>query len=245
MAPFVGRTASTRNPALGADAGRDLATDHSRPFPHPGQPVPAAAIWRRAGAVVVHPHGEVIAAVVKLDVDGRARRVAAGVCQRLLHDAVGRQLDPAVERFDRAAHDQAYATARGRVAYLVEEGVELAEPGLGTEGRLGVHVLSKDAQQTPHLRQRGTRGVPDGSQPTSPVRWQARCREPGRLSLQGDHRNVVRHHVVQFPGDAGSFAAGGVLHQRRGGQLFGGPVAAPLVPQLQRRPDSRRQRRDR
>ena len=53
--------------------------------------------------------------------------------------------------------------------------------------------------------------------------------EPGRLGLDGDHRDVVGHDVVQLAGDAGAFAAGGVLEQGAGDRLPGQAVLRGLL----------------
>ena len=113
--------------------------------------------------------------------------------------------------------------------------------------RLGLGVLAQHAEQPPHLRQPGPRRVPDLRQPLRPGGRHPGRGQPGGLRLDGDHRDVVRDHVVQLTGDAGPLAAGRVLHQRardglrRGGvqQSLGAP--APGYPGPRRRRDQRRQ----
>jgi hypothetical protein len=158
---------------------------------------------------------------MQLHVDRRTGCVPPRVGQRLLHYSEGRQLDARIERLDRTADDEAYASRPG-VAHLVQEIGQLPQAGLGPPGRLAGRILPQYAQQPPHLGERGTRSVTDGGQPPSALgRQSGRC-EPGRLGLQRDHRDVVRHHVVQFSGDAGAFAAGGVLDEGCRGRSLGG-----------------------
>jgi hypothetical protein len=170
---------------------------------------------------------------VQLHIDRRARRVPPCVGQRLLDDAVGGQLDPGVEGGGRAAQDEPGAGRRG-VPGHVDELVELSQAGLGLpDGRVRVGVFTQHAEQPPHLGQRGPRGVANGQQPLRPGRGHARGGQPGRLGLHGDHRDVVRDHVVQLASDPGPLAARQVLGQAArdglaGRALLGGLSPGPL-----------------
>src|SRR5262249_2682921 len=89
--------------AAWARAGVKLAAERGHPFPHPGDSV--AAGWMVTGtgpaAVVVHLHGDLLLAVA--DEHGGSGRpgMAGHVGQRLLHDPVGRYVDPERHRANR------------------------------------------------------------------------------------------------------------------------------------------------
>src|SRR5262249_56196274 len=80
----------------GGGGGVKRAAERGHPFPHPGDSV--AAGWMVTGtgpaAVVVHLHGDLLLAVA--DEHGGSGRpgMAGHVGQRLLHDPVGRYVDP-------------------------------------------------------------------------------------------------------------------------------------------------------
>ena len=135
-------------------------------------------------------------------------RVAAGVGQRLLDDAVRGQLDARVERRDAAADDQPRARRRQRRAPRRAVSLSCCSPGCGRRGwRSAPGVLAQHAQQPAHLGQRRPGGVADRGQPPRALGGHARGGQPGRLRLHGDHRDVVRHDVVQLAGDARPLAA--------------------------------------
>jgi hypothetical protein len=153
--------------------------------------------------------------------------VAADVGERLLHDAVGGQLDAGIQRGDAPADDQARARSR-RVARLVDQGEELLETGLRRPRRLRSGVLAQHAEQPAHLRERRARGVADGQQALGALRRHPGCRDTRRLGLHRDHRDVVRDDVVQLTRDPGPLAARGQLEQRALDRLaLGGAGARP------------------
>ena len=107
--------------------------------------------------------------------------------------------------------------------------------------------VAQDAEQPPHLGQRGAGGVADRGQPLGSGRRHVRGGQPRGLGLYGDDRDVVRDNVMQFPRDPGPLAAGGVLEQRAGIGLLrprwcGGastrPHAMPPPPAAGARPAS-------
>jgi hypothetical protein len=114
-------------------------------------------------------------------------------------------------------------------------------------GQHHLGVLAQHAEQPPHLRQPGPGRVPDLRQPLRPGGGHPRRGQPGRFRLDGDHRDVVRDHVVQLAGDARPLAAGRVLRQRAGDGLRRGAAQqrlgarAPGDPAPRRRGDKRRE----
>jgi hypothetical protein len=74
-------------------------------------------------------------------------------------------------------------------------------------------------------------GVADGEQLPGAVRGHARRGEPGGLGLHGDHRDVVRHDVVELAGDAGPLTASLVLEEGRGHALGRGVARPGLAPE--------------
>ena len=64
------------------------------------------AILERTRAVVTHPDPQLSAAKTHLNIDRAPRRMTAGVCQRLLHDPVCRELNARVKGTERARHDE-------------------------------------------------------------------------------------------------------------------------------------------
>ena len=176
---------------------------------------------RRAGAVVADPQVQAVLGVMQFDVNSGARSVAARIGECLLDDAIGGQLNTWVQRGRQAMKDQP-GPGPGRLAGIVEQVVQLGQAGLwlplgGTPG-----VLAQHAEQPPHLGEPGTRGVPDRGQ-----FLRTGSRKPGRgqssgLGLHGDHRDVVRDHVMQLPRDARSFPARGVVEQGGGDGLPSG-----------------------
>ena len=112
---------------------------------------------------------------------------------------------------------------------------------------LGLGVLAQHAEQPPHLRQPGPCRVPDLRQPLRPGGGHSGRGQAGGLRLDGDHRDVVRDHVVQLTGDPRPLAAGRVLHQRardglrRGGVQPGLGARTPGDPGPRRGRDQRRE----
>ena len=164
----------------------------------------------------VHPHA-----------DGCARRVPAGVGQRLLDDADGGELQARGRRVLRWGQRQ-FDVAAGRPG-LVHDPGQVGEARLRTQLLLLVRV----AQQTHHAAHLGQR--PRGGGPDPLDRHAGPLRRPrqrgGRgVGLQGDHGDLVADDVVQLPGDAGAllrrgdpFGRGTLRHE------FGGQGAQPRV----------------
>ena len=168
----------------------------------------------------------------------------AGVGERLLDDPVRGELDTRIEPPWPSGEDQPGRRPRG-VARLVEQPVQLPEAGLRRELRaVELGVLAQDSEQPAHLGERGAGGVADRAE-----RSRADGRHPGRsearrFGLHRDHRDVVRHDVMQLACDPGPLAASGMLEQipRRGST--GGIVAKRLAARPARDPEERRRRRE-
>ena len=136
---FGGQVGLDENPPPGGGARPQRPAGAPGSLAHAEQAVPAlpAPSWpvppRRppaAGAVVADPQLQRMVVVAELDIDRRARRVPPGVGERLLHDAVGGELDARVEVGDRAGDDEP-----GRVAAVASRAAsisssELRQPGL-------------------------------------------------------------------------------------------------------------------
>ena len=134
------------------------------------------------------------------DVDGRARvaGVLERVRQRLLHDPVGRQLDP-----DRAAERRSpsmcNSTGRPASRHLRDERRQVVEPRLRRE-RVGC-VAAQHPDQAAHLGQRAAADLLDRLEHLSrrPVRLVEHTALGARL--HDHHRDVVRDRVVQLARD--------------------------------------------
>jgi hypothetical protein len=183
----------------------------------------------RAGPVVADAQSQAVVGVVQLHIDGGAWRVPTGVGESLLDDPVGGKLDTGVECGRRAVKDEA-GSRPGRVPRSVDEVVQLAQSRLRVPVRgFDPGVLAQHAEQPPHLGQRGPGGVADVGQPLRTGGGHPRGGQAGCLRLHDDHRDVVGDDVVQLAGDASPFTARGVLEQRAGDDLPGGPVLNGLA----------------
>ncbi len=175
----LGRTASTRKPPSERRARRQPAADHGGSLAHAGQPVSARAARFVAGwpgAVVAYPHMQSVLAVVKLHVDGRTRRVAAGVGQRLLHDAVRGELDARVERAPLCPARSAGRPESEASRASSSSSLSCCSPGCGRRVGFAGGVLPQYAQQPAHLGQRRPGGVADRGEPSRALGRQAGCR---------------------------------------------------------------------
>ena len=108
-------------------------------------------------------------------------------------------------------------------------------PGWGRQvGGVGVGVLAQHAEQPPHLGEAARAVSPIADELLAPAAGMPGSREPGRLGLHGDHRDVVGDDVVQLTRDACALAASGVLQQVTGGDLPGGVDARAPRPRARR-----------
>jgi hypothetical protein len=183
----------------------------------------------RPGPVVADAQPQRVGRVAQLHVNRRPGGMPPRVGQRLLHDAVGGQLDAGVERRGRPGDDQPGPRHRG-LPRGVDQLAELGEPRLRLparprppQPRLSRHgrgvgdvrrVLAEHAEQPPHLGQPGPRGVADLKESPRPGLRQPRRGQPPGLRLYRDHRDVVRDHVMQLAGDPRPLTPRRVRHQR-------------------------------
>jgi len=107
--------------------------------------------------------------------------------------------------------------------------------------RVLLGVLAEHAEQAAHLVSRPGRCRRSRRTAARP-RPQAGRGQPAGLRLHGDHRDVVRDHVVQLTGDPGPLPPGQVIGQHSLGELTGGAVGLGL---LARPPHQCGHRRDR
>ena len=172
------------------------------PLAHADETVAAAGGARGASRAVVDDlELERVGAVA--DVDGRARiaGVLERVGQRLLHDPVGRQLDPDRELPSLAL--DAELDGKARLAELPDEGRHVVEPRLGRQ-RL-VRVAAEHAEQAAHLGERAAPALLDRLQHLARRGVRVAEHAPLGAGLQDDHRDVVRDHVVQLTRDPRPF----------------------------------------
>ena len=114
---------------------------------------------------------------------------------------------PAGSAHDLALQDE--ADVRAGVARRVDQLRELVEARLRRALGVAVDVLAQDAEQPACLGERVARGRGDRLEAAARVGRELRRREPCRLALDGDHRQVVRDDVVQLARDRGP-----LLHRR-------------------------------
>ena len=160
----TGSRAATRKPPSGARLGLERAAVERRALAHADQAVAGVAVAARgrAGAVV----GDLERDVALAEVDGDVRRgaragVLADVGQRLLHDAVGGEVDAGRERALPAADLDVDRDVGG--AALGHELVQPREARLRRRGRV-LLVGAQDAEQPAHLADRLPAGGLDGQQ---------------------------------------------------------------------------------
>jgi hypothetical protein len=168
------------------------------PLPHAQQPVSGTQLGRAHGQRVDHldldrfrgvPHGE----------PGGAGAMLVRVGQRLLRDPVRRQVG-----HHRQLPRLAELTELHRKTGRRETGQQVGQPGEAGR-RLGVVRLVRAAQHAHHrlnLGEHAVRRLPDVVQGGRHLIGPAVEDVGGRAGLHVDHRDVVRHHVVQLAGDA-------------------------------------------
>ncbi len=156
------------------------------------------------------------------------------VGQRLLYDAIRREVHPRWQRIRRQRHLDADGRTGG--AYSCDERVELCEPRLGLQA-VGPFVV-RGGQQAHHVAEFGHGGPTarlDGQQCLLGLLGRHVHHFAGRPGLDHHHAHIVGHDVVQFGGYAGTFffdgAARGLLLS---GLQFCHPVPAGGQPQLQK-----------
>ena len=192
---------STSKPLASAGAREERAARERGAFPHAHQPVARDRLSAgRTRAEVPDAHAERLVAVQQVDLDVRTRSVAPGIRQRLLDDPVRGQVDAQREPPDiPAPRDADIGSRRPR---LVDQIVEVAEPGLGRPVGLAAGVFAKHAEQPAGLGERLARRRGDRFEPAAGVARELGRGQPRSLALDRDHRQVVRDDVVQLPGDA-------------------------------------------
>ena len=190
-----------------------LAANCGRAFAHADQPVAGGSWCRwRAGAVVADAEVEGLAVVGELDVDGRARRVPAGVGEGFLRDAVGGEFDGGIESAWAAAQDEPRCCPGGSRASSIRS----VEPGecLAAAGA-PLPPCSVSWRRTPTSWrisvERRPGGVADCGELSRTGCGHAGGGDAGGLCLNGDHRDVVCDDVVELPCDPCAFAECAVL----------------------------------
>ena len=184
----------------------------------------AGDIGRDPGTVVGDLELERVGPVAHADRGVRAPRVLERVGQGFLHDPVRGKLD-ADGQLTALAVDLELHRQAG-LADLRHEGGQVGQGGLRREPVRGIGP--QHADQAPHLGQRAAPDLLDGLQHLAGRAVTLTEDAPFGAGLDDDHRDAVRHRVVQFPCDPGA-----LLHDRlAGGDVplaFGQPGACVAV----------------
>src|SRR5690606_35385884 len=180
-------------PAAGARADRECATEHHRAFAHPEQSVPAdgvlvAQVCCGAAPVVGDLEGQRGVGPLYEERHGRVGpRVLHDVGEGLLADAVRREPDPGWEG-TRCAHPYERHVEPAR-AHLLDERLEVPRTGLGGEravvARLAV-VLAQHPEEAAHVGERGAARLGDRLEREGRGGGVLRARVPAAVGL-GDH----------------------------------------------------------
>ena len=150
------------------------------------------------------------------------------VGERLLHDAVGRQLDAGVD-----AHARSLDVERHRhagVAHVVDEARQVGEPGRRCVVALAVAV-AQHAEQAAHLGERAAGGGRDGLERGTGLVGPVGEHVGADAGLHGDHRHRVGDDVVQLLGDPQPLLG---EHAGRALALDVGPLLGLADPGLER-----------
>ncbi len=170
--------------------------------------MPGTVGCRRATAVVADRQHQRGIGVTQHDGRGRHRAgVLARVGEGLLHDPVGGERDTAGQwlrvPFDRERHRQPGQPG------LVEQFAEFANARLRGAYLAGPLFLpAQHPEHAPHLGERLAPGGRDGGQGLLGPAWVGGQRVRGAVGLHHHDADVVRDHVVQFPGDPGPLGDG-------------------------------------
>ena len=196
--PTTRKPPSGRGPACRSPP--NIAT-RSRMPTRPCRPADGSAIGPPAGALVVDLDGDAVVGVAHDDRGLRPTGVLEHVRQRLLHDAVGREVDARrhLGRFALDAHVDVDAGAH----HVGHQRVEVAQPGRRRERVGPVAVRSpQHAEQPPHLEQRRPgRGLDRRQRLPRRRRIGVGHHAPGP-GVHGDDAHRVGDDVVQLAGDA-------------------------------------------
>ena len=163
-------------------------------------------------AVVSDPQLQHVLAVPQQHLGAGARAaVLAGVGQRLLHDAVGGQGQPAGQRCGHPLHGERDRQPGG--PGLLQQLAELADARQRDHAGTAV-IAAQHAEHAAHLGQRLPPGAGDVAQ-RLPGPFRRAVQGVGRpVGLHDHHADVVRDHVVQFAGDPGPLGRRGDLRLR-------------------------------
>ena len=168
----------------------------------------------------------------------------ADVGERLLHDPVRRERQPAGQGLDSALH--LVADARAGLAGLGHQLCYVGHGGSRGERRR-LRTGAQDPEQAAHLRQGLTAGAADLGQGLARLRGCGIKSVGAPVGLRHHDAEVVRDHVVQLAGDTGALGRGGDLRLgipfpfgADGAFLQPGEVGAPVPDQVAERPGAHR-----
>ena len=183
--------------------------------PRAGRPVPRPR-GRRRPAVVGHLQLDLAGPVGHADLGGGAGSVLEGVGQRLLGDAVERELGAGRQRERRPGHGQPRRQS-GR-PHGGDQLLDVIQAGL--RGVPGLGRLAQHAHQPAHLGQGRTPGGRHLAHERDRLARAGPGGVGGAVGERDHHGDIVRHDVVHLPRDPGPFGRGGELR-----------LLVPLIPQ--------------
>ncbi len=167
----------------------------------PEQAVPAPVRPRPAAATVVADlELELARPVAHHDLGARRPGVLERVGEALLHDPVGREVDPGRQRPRLALHPDAHGEPG--LAHLAGELVEAGQAGLGRQGGPLVGHLAQDAEHAAQLRQGAAPGLLHRCERAARALGVAVEHRLGRLGLHHHDAEAVGHDVVHLARDA-------------------------------------------
>ena len=121
--------------------------------------------------------------------------MTARVRECLLHDPIGGQVDARCERRRIALECQPHGRSGGACA--VDQLGQPVEPWPGRPRGLEAAFRAEDAEQPPQLGEGVPCGLADRGKALLALVRHVRRGQARRLRLDGDHRHVVCHDVVQ------------------------------------------------
>ena len=177
----------------------------------PTMPWPGPAAARgvvpgaRPGAVVGDVEADLVVVDGQVDRGPGARRVLDDVGERLLDDAVDRQLQRRGERAVGPGHVQVHRGARGPDG--LDQLLDVDEPRGRRQGGRSVLLVAQQPEDDPQFFLGRSADGLDGFQGGAGLLRAPGHEAPADSGLDGDHREGVGHDVVQLAGDANTLLA--------------------------------------
>src|SRR5437764_2446662 len=185
--------------AAGGIAPRaQLTTEERDPFAHPDQSMSGRRrrIGAVAGTVIADVDGEHGFRVVHPDVDAAGAGVLEHVGGCLLHDSIGRQVDPRRQRPRLALHSRIDLEPRG--AQLLDQARQLTDAGLWAAIGGGAVASAQHAEQPVQLDQGLARGRFDQAEGLRGCGGAGVLHGTRGSGLDRNHADIVRDHVMEL-----------------------------------------------